>query len=873
MSANNDTVAIEAGRMSEVEQLATWLHRTPPIGRSLVRPSLPDRGQRHRGVDAVVLDEEGVLHLVDVWWAHDLPRRDEADGRLYRRFESHPVCYPDPAVRLEQFRDLLVDRDVCAERITFDIVAPHLRAADAPHCRGVWAALEISLTVGAWPEQLGVPMGLRPAATHDAARAAFAYLDRDPHAVHTSAPFQAAFGQLGDDLLSMMRRNDEAPDTIEQIAESWQSGDREPLRVALLGTFSSGKTCLLNGFTAAPYVFPVKDIPTTAQQVEVGYGPRFRCEVVYHASEKMGALARRARRGLLELPDGVTARDLDPRSPRCGTRVSVGDWDRLSVLIQDAAQAVYIESIEVELPVEALRDLTVIDLPGTDSTTRMHREVTELALPSIDVGIYVFNSCAMFKEKDRELLDIVALQRNLTDATRFVFCANKYDRLDAAGREGVIARAEHELSSRFGIGRPTIVPTCLLLADACNRVQLDTIDSVDQEEIKWEVEDALSNLGLGEDLPPESWLQHSGFSQLRAFISSVVAEKSLWKAKSRIETAAARARDVLRSARLEAAAIERSAEEVAGVRARLADEVESARLSFEQAAARARSEVKTTLNDVLDPGKLMAVWHRAVGGFNGDQSLFDRRVQAETKAWLGGRSEQLVECLDAFQTQTAARAQTIVLAIQSAATESLTEMEESQELILDLRPTLPAGLGIDWNELDSTPYVVKFGRDIADELFRAADGIAIKGNFLERAVAVAGSAAAGIMGVTVSVLSGIADLAYQAWDQLANLFGGGGRSRTAKARTKLRKALSRAKAEEVTEPLRREINERTTMCVASVEALFERQLERIVGRLAETEQRLRQDPESLAERRVALGALSVAAIDVERSARTLLESL
>lgn len=113
----------------------------------------------------------------------------------------------------------------------------------------------------------------------------------------------------------------------------------------------------------------------------------------------------------------------------------------------------------VDAPI--LRDLAVVDTPGTNAIVRRHEELTRNFVPRADLVLFVTSADRPFTESERELLEKIRAW-----GKKIVVVVNKVDLLDAAPAvDQVLGFVREGLRSTLGVA-PPIYPTSVRLARA-----------------------------------------------------------------------------------------------------------------------------------------------------------------------------------------------------------------------------------------------------------------------------------------------------------------------------------------------------------------------------------------------------------------------
>lgn len=146
--------------------------------------------------------------------------------------------------------------------------------------------------------------------------------------------------------------------------------------------------------------------------------------------------------------------------------------------------------IEQNYPVEFLRNITLVDTPGTNSIVQRHQEITEDYIPRADMVLFVTSIDRPLSESERKFLEYIREW-----GKKVVFVLNKIDTKSDAEIDQVIDYLKTNTRSIFGFD-PTIYPVAAKLALG-------------------------SKLG---ELQPRDWTR-SRFEALEDYIFTVLSEK------------------------------------------------------------------------------------------------------------------------------------------------------------------------------------------------------------------------------------------------------------------------------------------------------------------------------------------------------------
>ncbi|HEX7709038.1 MAG TPA: dynamin family protein [Thermoanaerobaculia bacterium] len=114
--------------------------------------------------------------------------------------------------------------------------------------------------------------------------------------------------------------------------------------------------------------------------------------------------------------------------------------------------------IEQFYPVEFLRNITLVDTPGTNSIVQRHQEITEDYIPRADLVLFVTSIDRPLSESERRFLEYIREW-----GKKVVFVLNKVDTKTDEEIEQVMAYVKSNTKAMFGF-EPTIYPIAAKLA-------------------------------------------------------------------------------------------------------------------------------------------------------------------------------------------------------------------------------------------------------------------------------------------------------------------------------------------------------------------------------------------------------------------------
>ena len=118
---------------------------------------------------------------------------------------------------------------------------------------------------------------------------------------------------------------------------------------------------------------------------------------------------------------------------------------------------------ERRAPVEFLRDIAIVDTPGTNSVVRQHQEITEDFIPRADLVLFLTSIDRPLTESERQFLSYIRRW-----GKKVVFVLNKIDTKEPEEIDEVLAFVDEKVRELFGF-RPTIFPVSSRLALAAKQ--------------------------------------------------------------------------------------------------------------------------------------------------------------------------------------------------------------------------------------------------------------------------------------------------------------------------------------------------------------------------------------------------------------------
>ncbi len=184
----------------------------------------------------------------------------------------------------------------------------------------------------------------------------------------------------------------------------------QPLLVAVMGEFSSGKSSFVNAFIGAD-VAPTGITPTTATINMLKYGRERAGRVVYRDN---------------------TSREIP------------GDSLSTSLSEIDDHEARRVQHVEILMPNEALERVNIVDTPGLNSILPEHEAVARTFLQRADAVVWLFTANQAGKTTEKRALDSIREQ-----GVRVLGVLNKIDQLNDEQISELVTFVGKELEGRI----------------------------------------------------------------------------------------------------------------------------------------------------------------------------------------------------------------------------------------------------------------------------------------------------------------------------------------------------------------------------------------------------------------------------------------
>lgn len=505
-------------------------------------------------------------------------------------------------------------------------------------------------------------------------------------------------------------------------------------RIAIVGAFSSGKTTFVNALFGRR-VLPMRNTPTTASITEIRSGDRCHARVQLKSREDLelelqsarDALTKRQKEhvesgdaGLLEeirsLRNFIEL-DLDrdyPAEQRLEFDLSDGAQSQaLERFLAEghSSKAPFVDRVYIEYAfAEGLmpRDVTLLDTPGLNSDSELHRRATMLALRNADAVLFFTQASMPLTGSDKMFLERIRDMRrgepNGTD--RFLFVVNAIDRVDPdeTPRASIVDHVRTQLEA-MGLEAPTVCPLSSKIA------LLGRLHAVDGSLSRRERGDLMMET---DDEPSAAWVMSHMEATLdacwsRAGLSAVA--HTLTDASDRVER---RLQEMQRDLETEKDLADKTLSHAEGRVGALRDVIANKRKQRD----RLLSKVRRHASDKLEP----------IRGVNELAERLLEQVDADGERWQIQDAMRGI-IFDWFDEREAAVGQmmdAIASAIQDLIEGALVEVERTRREVFNLEEAFAIGIVLDL-DFDLPPPEAERPEDIST---KAGWGGAILGGVL-----------------------------------------------------------------------------------------------------------------------------------------------
>lgn len=242
-------------------------------------------------------------------------------------------------------------------------------------------------------------------------------------------------------------------------------------KIAVFGTFSAGKSSLINAILQKPVLLSSPN-PTTASITEISYGTEQ--EVTFKTYEQLleeiNHITEFANKQYSTIESFINDKEIKQHPSLSSNHLAffeaietnfnhykdilkegksvTFDIEELEKLTADDTHAAFVHKINLRLEEAWLKDKIIIDSPGLNSNNQRHTRETEQIIASSDLIIYVSYYNHAFTDKDGEFLTYMRDMNNLQQSQGLKFVINAIDLAESEeDKQAVISYVESSLDA------------------------------------------------------------------------------------------------------------------------------------------------------------------------------------------------------------------------------------------------------------------------------------------------------------------------------------------------------------------------------------------------------------------------------------------
>lgn len=258
---------------------------------------------------------------------------------------------------------------------------------------------------------------------------------------------------------------------VTNIKNQIERMDENITKIAVFGTFSAGKSSLINAILKRPILLSSPN-PTTASITEISYGNTQ--EVLFKTYdqllEEINHITEFANQSYDSIEAFIKDKNINSHPSLSSNHLAffeaietnfyeyeealnnnepvqfeLGELEKLTA---NDTHAAFVHKIHLRLEEDWLRDKIIIDSPGLNSNNQRHTRETEQIIASSDLIIYVSYYNHAFTDKDGEFLSYMRDMNNLQQSQGLKFVINAIDLAESEeDKEAVVSYVETSLDA------------------------------------------------------------------------------------------------------------------------------------------------------------------------------------------------------------------------------------------------------------------------------------------------------------------------------------------------------------------------------------------------------------------------------------------
>lgn len=258
---------------------------------------------------------------------------------------------------------------------------------------------------------------------------------------------------------------------VENIHNQVQRIENNITKIAVFGTFSAGKSSLINAILKKPILLSSPN-PTTASITEISYGTKQEVTFKTYSQllEEINHITEFANKSYDSIESFIEDKNIKQHPSLSSNHIAFFEaietnfnyyvdtlkkdkaiefkLEELEKLTADDTHAAFVHKINLRLEEEWLKDKIIIDSPGLNSNNQRHTRETEQIIASSDLIIYVSYYNHAFTDKDGEFLTYMRDMNNLQQTQGLKFVINAIDLAESEeDKNAVISYVESSLDA------------------------------------------------------------------------------------------------------------------------------------------------------------------------------------------------------------------------------------------------------------------------------------------------------------------------------------------------------------------------------------------------------------------------------------------
>ncbi len=203
--------------------------------------------------------------------------------------------------------------------------------------------------------------------------------------------------------------------TREEIKEKKRQLEEEHFFVSFTGQIKAGKSTLINALIFGQEIIPADDTPHTAKITVIKYGAKPKIEVLFYNKKEWELLQSNQNfyneflKSDIEnsINNGVFAEELIYTTAKIKID---NNLDNLKEYVaKDGKYTPFVNTVALYYPNEILKDITIVDTPGTNDPNRLRDKITKEWIHKTNANIYITYANQAMDKVDTDFIDTFLL--------------------------------------------------------------------------------------------------------------------------------------------------------------------------------------------------------------------------------------------------------------------------------------------------------------------------------------------------------------------------------------------------------------------------------------------------------------------------------